>query len=81
MAKAAFELWKDSTQLAQFIVLVALTPIGIAVTVLRFVATRRGARKPGLEDWLATVAAIFFILVNLAGLMGKYSHFHCTYYC
>lgn len=67
----AFELWKNSTQLAQFIVLIVFTPIGFMVASLRLVATHRGARKPGLEDWLAIVATIFFMLVNLAGLMGK----------
>ncbi|KAF4627058.1 hypothetical protein G7Y89_g11097 [Cudoniella acicularis] len=66
----AFKLWNNHTQLAQFIVLIIFTPIGIAVTVLRFVATYRGARKPSLEDWLAVMATLFFILTNLAGLMA-----------
>ena len=79
----AFELWKNSTQLSQFIVLIIFTPLGIAVTVLRFVATRRVARKIGHEDWLAAAATLFFILCNLGGLMGKWNrrcHFlanHC----
>ncbi|KAI1372085.1 hypothetical protein F4677DRAFT_449744 [Hypoxylon crocopeplum] len=66
----SFELWNSSAQLSQFIVLLIFTPLGIAVTVLRFVATYRGARKPSLEDWLAVAATIFFILTNLAALMA-----------
>lgn len=67
----AFEVWKQDSQLAEFIVLIVFSPIGISVTALRFVATRRGARSPGLEDWLAAVAAFFFLMVNFANLMGK----------
>jgi cytochrome bd-type quinol oxidase subunit 2 len=70
-AKMAFETWKNSTQMAQFVVLVLFTPLGIAVTALRFVATRRSARKPGAEDWLAVIAAVFCTLMNWAALMGK----------
>lgn len=66
-----FEIYHNSTQFAQFIVLVIFSPLGIAVTALRFVATRHGSRKPGLEDWMAAAATLFFVLVNLAGLMGE----------
>jgi hypothetical protein len=66
-----FELWRDSTQLSQLIVLVIFTPIGIAVTALRFVATHRGARKPSLEDWMAVIATLFFMLTNFSALMGE----------
>lgn len=67
----AFEIYEDSTQLAQFVTLIVFTPLGIAVTALRFVAVRRVTRKVGVEDWLAVIATIFFILTNLTGLMGK----------
>jgi hypothetical protein len=66
----AFRIYNNPTQYAQFIVLIIFTPLGIAVTVLRFVATRYGARKPGLEDWMAAIATLFFALTNFAGLMG-----------
>ncbi|KAK9426029.1 putative integral membrane protein [Seiridium unicorne] len=66
----AFELWKNSAQWAQFLTLIIFTPLGIAVTLLRFVATHRSARKPSLEDWLALTATIFFVLNNLAALMA-----------
>ncbi|KAH9984254.1 hypothetical protein F4779DRAFT_330912 [Xylariaceae sp. FL0662B] len=66
----AFEMWKNSTEMAQFIVLIILTPIGIAVTGLRFVACRHGARKAGLEDWLAVLACLFASLVNFDALMA-----------
>lgn len=70
-AKMTFEIYKDSAQFSQFITLIIFTPLGIVVTALRFVAVRRVARKVGSEDWLALIATIFFILTNLAGLMGK----------
>jgi hypothetical protein len=71
----AFEINKDSTQFAQFVTLIIFTPLGIAVTALRFVGVRRVTRKVGVEDWLAVIATIFFILTNLAGLMGKQERF------
>jgi hypothetical protein len=67
----AFEIWKNHTQYAQFIVILTLTPLGVAVTVWRFVATYQRARKPGLEDWMAAVAVFLSILVNLGSLVGK----------
>lgn len=67
----AFEINKDSTQFAQFVTLIILTPLGIAVTALRFVAVRRVERKAGAEDWLAIIATLFTILTNLSALMGK----------
>ncbi|KAI0410782.1 hypothetical protein F5X98DRAFT_358895 [Xylaria grammica] len=66
----AFEIWRNSTQLAQFILLITFTPLGIAVTALRFVAIRRTARKPGFEDWMAVLATLFFALTNLGGLIA-----------
>lgn len=66
----AFKIYEDSTQLAQFATLLVFTPLGIVVTALRFVAVRRVTRKAGVEDWLAVIATIFFILTNLSGLMG-----------
>lgn len=70
MAKT-FQIYNNHTQFAQFIVLIIFTPLGIAITALRFVATRHGARKFGLEDWMAIAATVFFVLVNLAGLVGE----------
>lgn len=59
--------------MSQFIVLTIFTPLGILVTILRFVATHRASRKPSIEDWLAVVATVFFITTNLGGLMGKFA--------
>lgn len=56
--------------MSQFIVLTIFTPLGILVTILRFVATHRASRKPSIEDWLAVVATVFFITTNLGGLMA-----------
>ncbi|KAI0106405.1 hypothetical protein GGR51DRAFT_517598 [Nemania sp. FL0031] len=66
----AFKLYNNSVQISQFIVLIIFSPLGIAVTALRFIALRRAARKPGLEDWLAVAATLFFIFTNLAGLIA-----------
>ncbi|KAK5992616.1 Wortmanamides biosynthesis cluster protein C [Cladobotryum mycophilum] len=69
-AKMTFKLYNNSTQLSQFVVLLVFTPLGILITCLRFVATRRSARKIGMEDWLAAIATLFFVLTNLSGLMA-----------
>ncbi|KAJ5273999.1 hypothetical protein N7478_009124 [Penicillium angulare] len=66
----AFEMQNDSTQFAQFVTLIILTPLGIVVTALRFVAVRRVERKVGAEDWLAIIATLFTILTNLSALMA-----------
>ncbi|KAI0602448.1 hypothetical protein F4775DRAFT_588686 [Biscogniauxia sp. FL1348] len=65
---AAFRIWQNSTQMSQFVVLVLLTPLGILVTLLRFVAIQRASRRPGLEDWLSAAATVFFITTNLWAL-------------
>jgi threonine/homoserine/homoserine lactone efflux protein len=67
-----FAVYNDSSQLTAFILLIVFTPLGIFVTGLRFIATRRGARKLSYEDWLAVVATLFFIGLNVAGVIGKY---------
>jgi hypothetical protein len=67
----AFEINKDSTQFAQFVTLIKLTPLGIVVTALRFVAVRHVERKVGAEDWLAIIATLVTILTYLSALMGK----------
>jgi hypothetical protein len=70
-AEMTSELFRNSTYTAQFFVLIIFSPLGIAVTWLRFVATRREGRKIGLEDWFAVLATIFFLLTNIGGLGGK----------
>ncbi|KAK8075877.1 hypothetical protein PG997_010540 [Apiospora hydei] len=57
--------YKYPKQLAEFITILVLTPLGIAVTVLRFVVTKRSSRDPGLEDWMALSATLFISLTNL----------------
>lgn len=74
----AFAAYNSSAQMAQFIVLLIFTPIGILVTVLRFVAARRSQRNTDIEDWLAVLATIFFAMCNLSGLMGKLAHGHAV---
>jgi hypothetical protein len=65
-----FHMYRHPTQFAQFITLIVFTPLGIAATVLRFVATRRSGRKADREDWLAAVAAFFFVACNFGALMS-----------
>lgn len=67
-----FELWKDPIQFAQFIVLIIFSPLGVILTVLRVMATRRSSRKVAFEDWMALVAAFFTVMTNVAGLAGTY---------
>ncbi|KAK7994638.1 hypothetical protein PG991_016226 [Apiospora marii] len=62
------ELNRSPRQQAEFIVILVLTPLGIAVTILRFIATSRSPRSPGLEDWMAMSATLFFLLTNIGGL-------------
>ncbi|EXU96266.1 hypothetical protein X797_010651 [Metarhizium robertsii] len=71
-----FAAYNSSAQMAQFIVLLIFTPIGILVTVLRFIAARRSQRNTDIEDWLAVLATVFFAMCNLSGLMGKSAHGH-----
>ncbi|KJK94778.1 hypothetical protein H633G_01380 [Metarhizium anisopliae BRIP 53284] len=73
-----FTAYNSSAQMAQFIVLLIFTPIGISVTVLRFVAARRSQRNTDIEDWLAVLATVFFAMCNLSGLMGKSAHGHAV---
>lgn len=68
----AFAIYKNSTQLAQLIVLLIFSPLTILCLVLRFVATRRTKRKLGFEDWMAVLATIFAILNNLFALLGLF---------
>jgi hypothetical protein len=67
----AFNLENDSTQIAQFIVLLVFSPCGIVLTAFRFLATHRCGRKPGLEDWMAGLAALFFVMTNVTAIMCK----------
>jgi cytochrome bd-type quinol oxidase subunit 2 len=69
-AKMGFELWKDPIQFAQFIVLIIFSPLGVILTMLRVMATRRSSRKVAFEDWMALVAAFFTVMTNVAGLAG-----------
>lgn len=69
----SFEVQNNSPQFAQFAGLIVSTVLGILLTVLRFVAIRRGSRKPSAEDWLAVVATFFSIGTNLSGLMGGWT--------
>lgn len=57
----AFEIANEPLQKATFIVAIVGTALSILATVLRFIATKRAARKPSWEDWFAVLATFFFI--------------------
>lgn len=65
-----FQIYNNSTQMAQFVVLVIFTPLSVLVTALRFVASRKGKRKLGMEDWFCVLATIFTVMCNVCALMG-----------
>lgn len=56
-------------QTAGFVLAIVGMAISILATVLRFVAARLAARKPGLEDWSAVLAAIFYLLYHTFSLL------------
>ena len=70
----AFEVFKDSTQGAYFVVLIISAVLSVVAVVLRFLATRRMGRKPGLEDWLAVSAVVVFLARIGTVLYGMSSH-------
>jgi hypothetical protein len=57
----ALHIFADPVQGAYFVLIIILIPIGVLATVLRFVATQKARRRPGLEDWLALAALISFL--------------------
>jgi hypothetical protein len=70
----AFEVFKDSTQGTYFVVLIISAVLSVVAVVLRFLATRRMGRKPGLEDWLAVSAVVVFLARVGAVLYGMLIH-------
>lgn len=67
----AFQLYNNSTQMAQFVVLLIFTPLSVLVMALRFVASRKGKRKLGMEDWFCVLATIFAVMCNVCSLKGE----------
>lgn len=57
----AFRIADEPLQRTAFIVAIVGTALAILATVLRFIATKRSARKYGWEDWFAVLATFFFI--------------------
>lgn len=66
----AFLLYQNKQQWAEFWIMIIAPLLAAAVTALRFVATRRGKRKPGLEDWLALGGLVSIVMFALAALLG-----------
>ena len=56
-----FLVFDDRGQGAYFVLLIVSALVSIVAIVLRFVATSRTRRKPGLEDWLAFAAVVVFL--------------------
>ncbi|KAI1775123.1 hypothetical protein F4818DRAFT_441946 [Hypoxylon cercidicola] len=60
---------KNKQQRAYLVVAVVFTPLSILAVILRFWASRRGGRKPHVEDWLALLSLAIYLAfggVNLA---------------
>ncbi|KAI1452555.1 hypothetical protein F4805DRAFT_446956 [Annulohypoxylon moriforme] len=57
----ALNVFYDPQEAAGWILSVILAPICIIATGLRFLATKRGGRKLGWEDWYALAALVFFL--------------------
>ncbi|KAI1100350.1 hypothetical protein F4804DRAFT_319288 [Jackrogersella minutella] len=57
----ALNVFHDPQEAAGWILSVILAPICIIATALRFLATKRGGRKIGWEDYYALLALVFFL--------------------
>ncbi|KAJ8064944.1 hypothetical protein OCU04_007248 [Sclerotinia nivalis] len=56
-----FDIANDSLQQTAFIIAVIGVALALLATVLRFVATKRAARKPNWEEWFAVLATFFYV--------------------
>ncbi|PSR80560.1 benzoate 4-monooxygenase cytochrome P450 [Coniella lustricola] len=65
------ELWKNSVQQAEFIVMLILSPLGVFLSIARLVVVKRGERQIKLEDGLSVTAALLFVLFNVSSMMGR----------
>lgn len=74
----AFNIFDDSGQGTYLILLIVGTLISIVAIVLRFVATLRSHRKPGLEDWLALSALAVFLPRVGVGCNGSSARSACV---
>ncbi|KAL1856540.1 hypothetical protein Daus18300_010697, partial [Diaporthe australafricana] len=54
-------IWDNNLQTTCFVVGIVGVAVAILAPALRFVATKRSARKPGWEDWFAVLATLFYI--------------------
>lgn len=57
-----FNVFNDPGQGAYFVLLIVSALASVVAVVLRFVATSRSRRKPGLEDWFAFAAVVVFLV-------------------
>lgn len=58
------------TRLSLSVVVVTILPIATLMVTLRFVATRRAKRTPGLEDWFSLCAWAVLVVHDVAMLIG-----------
>ncbi|KAK4194674.1 hypothetical protein QBC40DRAFT_301899 [Triangularia verruculosa] len=66
----AFEVFKDSTAGAYFVILAVTGLLSLIACGLRFLATIRTGRKPGLEDWLAASAVVVYLIRVISVMYG-----------
>ncbi|CAJ2510909.1 Uu.00g065340.m01.CDS01 [Anthostomella pinea] len=61
----AFLVFQDPLHGAFFVLVLILMPMSIVATGLRFLATKYSGRKPGLEDWFALLALLFYLITSI----------------
>lgn len=71
-----FHVFNDPGQGAYFVLLIVSALTSVVAIVLRFVATSRSGRKPGLEDWLAFAAVVVFLIRIGVAFNGTSARLH-----
>ncbi|KAI0890578.1 uncharacterized protein GGS22DRAFT_151278 [Annulohypoxylon maeteangense] len=61
----AFLVFESSLDGAYFTLVLIFMPLCIVVTGLRFLATKRSGRKPGMEDWFALLALASYLVGSI----------------
>ncbi|KAI0179683.1 hypothetical protein GGR52DRAFT_527986 [Hypoxylon sp. FL1284] len=66
----AFLVMQDSLQGTYFVLVLILMPLCVALTALRFLATKRSGRKPNIEDWFALLALLAYLAGSILSEIG-----------
>ncbi|KAK4184060.1 hypothetical protein QBC35DRAFT_466776 [Podospora australis] len=65
-----FEVFNDPPSGAYFVVLAVTGVLSVVAIGLRFLATAKSHRRPGLEDWLAASAVIVYVVRVISVMYG-----------